>query len=247
MSEMSLIEHLEEFRTTLVRCLVILFGGFLLTYALGEYISEFLLHPLREVLGTETGEGKIVYLGLLDKVLSQLQVAFWSSILLTSPLWFREIWRFIKPGLYAHELKVVRPFIFTGFILFMMGGLFGYYIVFPFFFKTLINFGVEGVQASIGLKDYLVLASKVLVFIGIMFQVPNALLILGFMGLVTKQSLRAWRKYVYVGMALASALITPPDVITLMGVWIPLILLYELGVVAVALIVHPYLARRWKE
>jgi sec-independent protein translocase protein TatC len=245
MNELSFVEHLEELRTTLIRCLVILIVGFFLTYAVGDLISELLLNPLREVLGDS--KGKIVYLGLLDKVLSQLQVAFWSSILLTSPLWFREVWKFIKPGLYDHELKAVKPFIFTGFILFVLGVSFGYFIVFPFFFETLTSFGVENVEATIGLKDYLVLASKVLVFLGLMFQVPNALLIMGFMGIVTKQSLRSWRKYVYVGMAVAAALITPPDVITLLGVWIPLILLYELGILAVAMIVHPYLAKKWSE
>ena len=246
MNDLSFIEHLEELRTTLIRCLIILFVGFFITYAVGDQISELLLAPLRDVL-TEDNKGKIVYLGLLDKVLSQLQVSFWSSILLTSPLWFREVWKFIKPGLYDHELKAVRPFIGIGFLLFVLGVSFGYFIVFPFFFETLTSFGVEGVEATIGLKDYLVLASKVLVFLGLMFQVPNALLIMGFMGIVTKQSLRSWRKYVYVGMAVVSALITPPDVITLLGVWVPLILLYELGILAVAMIVHPYLAKKWSE
>ena len=245
MNELSFVEHLEELRTTLIRVVTILFVGFFITYAVGDHISEILLAPLRDVL--VDNQGKIVYLGLLDKVLSQLQVSFWSSILLTSPLWFRETWKFIKPGLYDHELKAVRPFIFTGFLLFICGVSFGYYIVFPFFFETLINFGVANVEATIGMKDYLILASKVLVFLGIMFQVPNALLIMGFMGIVTKQSLRSWRKYVYVGMAVAAALITPPDVITLLGVWIPLILLYELGILAVAMIVHPYLAKKWSE
>jgi len=155
MNELSFIEHLEELRTTLIRCLIILFVGFFLTYAVGDEISEFLLTPLRDVLG-EGQKGKIVYLGLLDKVLSQLQVAFWSSILLTSPLWFREIWKFIKPGLYDHELKAVRPFIGIGFLLFCLGVSFGYFIVFPFFFETLTSFGVAGVEATIGLKDYLV-------------------------------------------------------------------------------------------
>ena len=113
MNDLSFIEHLEELRTTLIRCLIILFVGFFITYAVGDQISELLLAPLRDVL-TGDNKGKIVYLGLLDKVLSQLQVSFWSSILLTSPLWFREVWKFIKPGLYDHELKAVRPFIGIG-------------------------------------------------------------------------------------------------------------------------------------
>ena len=97
MKEMSLVEHLEELRTTLIRVMVIVLISFVLSYSFGEYISEILLRPLRSVL-TDSGSGQIVYLGLLDKVISQLQLAFWSSAVLSSPLWFFfEIWRFLKP------------------------------------------------------------------------------------------------------------------------------------------------------
>ena len=246
MKEMSFTEHLEELRTTLIRVSIILFLSFLVAYGFGEKISEFLLSPLRASLTSVSNgiQNQIVYLGILDKVLSQLQVAFWTSILLSSPVWFFQIWRFVKPGLHDHEIKAVRPFLLVGFILFWIGVSFGYFVVFPFTFQTLLNFGVEGVAASISLKDYLILASKVLVFLGIIFQLPNALLILGFMGIVTKQSLRQMRRYVYFGFAILSAMITPPDVITMGGIWVPLVLLFELGIWAVALVVHPYLAKQ---
>lgn len=246
MKEMSFTEHLEELRTTLIRVSIILFLSFMVAYGVGDKISEFLLSPLRDSL-TKVVNGvtnQIVYLGILDKVLSQLQVAFWSSILLSSPIWFHQIWKFIKPGLHKHEVRAVRPFLVVGFILFWIGVTFGYFVVFPFTFQTLLSFGVDGVAASISLKDYLILASKVLVFLGIIFQLPNALLILGFMGIVTKQSLRKMRRYVYFGFAILSAVLTPPDVITMGGIWVPLVLLFELGIWGVALIVHPYLARQ---
>ena len=106
-----------------------------------------------------------------------------------------------------------------------------------------MGFGVQHVEASISLKEYLVLSSKVLVFLGLVFQLPNLLLILGFMGLVTKFSLRSMRRYVYVGFAVLSAFLTPPDPYTLLALWFPLVLLFEFGILIVALIVHPYLAR----
>jgi sec-independent protein translocase protein TatC len=174
--EMSLTEHLEELRKTLINIILILAVSFFVCYGVGEYISEFLLYPLRQVLKEQAGE--IVYLGLLDKVLSQLQVAFWSSIILSSPLWFIQVWRFVKPGLHDHEIKAVRPFILVGFLFFCLGVCFGYFIVFPLTFETLLGFGVEHVRATLSLKDYLILASKVLVFLGIVFQLPNILLIL---------------------------------------------------------------------
>ena len=244
---MSLIEHLEELRTVAVRIVIILIVAFMACYSFGDTISELLLAPLREALSSPNSGGQIVYLGLLDKVLSQFQVAFWSSLIVSSPLWFFQLWKFIKPGLYEHEVKGVRPFIIVGFILFWLGISFGYFLVFPLTFETLMTFGVSEVTATISLKDYLVLASKVLVFLGIIFQLPNVLLILGFMGIVTKYSLRGMRNYVYVGFAAVSAILTPPDVITMMGLWLPLTLLFEVGIIAVATIVHPYLAKHHAE
>jgi sec-independent protein translocase protein TatC len=242
--EMSLVDHLEELRSTVIRIIVILGVSFMGCYGYGEYISEFLLVPLRASLSGD-GAGQIVYIGLLDKVVSQLQVAFWSSIILSSPLWFFQIWRFIRPGLYNHEAKVVRPFLVVGFILFWFGVSFGYYGVFPLTFDMLLQFGVSNVQATISLKDYLMLSSKVLVFLGIVFQLPNLLLILGFMGLVTKYSLRNMRRYIYVVFAIVAAMMTPPDPYTMLGLWFPLVLLFEFGILAVAVIVHPYLAKKY--
>ncbi|MBL7665885.1 MAG: twin-arginine translocase subunit TatC [Bacteriovoracaceae bacterium] len=242
MKEMSLVEHLTELRVRAIRVLVILIIGFFLCYNFGEIIAEFLMLPLREALGST---GKVVYLGLLDKVLAQMQVAFWSAILLTSPFWFREVWLFIRPGLHDREAKIILPFLAAGFFLFWGGVAFGYYLVFPYTFEAIMSFGSSNVEAALDYREYLILASKVLVCLGFVFQLPNVMLILGFMDLVTKQSLRELRRYIYVIFSVFAAIITPPDVITMMALWIPLVLLYEVGIIAVALIVHPYLKRKY--
>jgi sec-independent protein translocase protein TatC len=242
MREMSLIDHLEELKGTAIKIALILFLGFLICYGFSDDIASFLLKPLEEAL--EGSQGSIVYLGVLDKMISEFTVAFWSGILLTSPLWFYQIWAFIRPGLYNHEAKIVRPFILVGFLLFCLGVTFGYFLVFPLTFKFLMNFGADNVVATINFREHLVLCTKVLLFLGLIFQLPNLLLILGFMGLVTKYSLREKRRYVYVGLAVFSAVITPPDVLTMLGLWFPLILLYESGILAVSFVVHPYLARQ---
>jgi sec-independent protein translocase protein TatC len=242
MKEMYFVDHLEELRSSIIKIIFILALGFFVAYGLGEQISEILLSPLREVL--KVNHGTIVYLGLFDKVISELQLAGWADVILTSPLWFYQIWKFIEPGLHSHEVKAVKPFLILGFILFCFGVCFGYFVLFPFFFKLLIEYGVKDVYATIALKEYLISAVKVLFFLGLIFQVPNVILILGLMGIVTKQSLRSIRRYVYVGLSVAAAVFSPPDIMSMMAMWIPLVVLYEFGIIAVALVVHPYLARR---
>ncbi len=239
---MTFIEHLEELRTRVIRIFIILVISFGLCYSYSTSIQEFLLVPLREAIGSQ---GRVIFTGLLDKVLAELQMAFWSCVFFASPFWFREVWLFIRPGLYENEIRAIRPFIFVGFILFISGVAFGYYVIFPFTFRTLISAGVSNVEAMLNLQDYLILASKVLVFLGILFQLPNLILILGFMGLVTKYSLRNMRRYLAVAFAFLAAVITPtPDILSMMCVWIPMMILYEIGILAVAWIVHPYLKKR---
>jgi sec-independent protein translocase protein TatC len=243
MKEMSFMDHLEELRVRVIRTVIILTVSFSVCYYNSSVISEFLLVPLREALGTD---GKVIFTGLFDKVTAELQMALWSSIFFASPLWFREVWLFIRPGLYEKEIMAIRPFIILGFFLFLCGASFGYYVLFPFTFKTLISYGVQNVDAMLNLQEYLLLASKILVLLGILFQLPNVMLILGFMGLVTKYSLRSWRRYMAVIFALAAAIITPTtDVLSMMCVWLPLMFLYEIGILGVAWVVHPYLKKKY--
>lgn len=242
MKEMTFLDHLEELRTRIIRILIILVVSFGICYYFSTNIQEFLLAPLREAIGTH---GKVVFTGILDKVLAELQIAFWSCVFLASPFWFHQVWLFIKPGLYENEVRAVRPFLFVGFVLFLSGVAFGYFVLFPFTFKTLLASGVQDVEAMLNLQDYLLLASKVLVFLGLLFQLPNVVVILGFMGLVTKYSLRNMRRYLAVIFAVAAAIITPtPDILSMMCVWIPMMVLYEIGILAVAFIVHPYLHKQ---
>ena len=232
---MSVTDHLTELRKTVIRIVIVLFASFIVCYTFGDILSEFLLAPLRNNIG---GADKIVYIGILDKVISFFQVAFWSSIIVSSPVWFYLLWNFIKPGLHDHEIRSIRPFIFISFILFCLGIGFGQFIVFPLNFKTLMGFGVQNIEATLSLKDYLALASKVLVFLGMVFQLPNIILILGIMGIVNSKSLNKMRRYVYAGFSILSAMLTPPDILTMLGLWIPLIALYEMGVIVVMIFVR---------
>ena len=239
---MSFWEHLEELRKTVMRIVYILGITFVITSVYVDEITEFLLRPLRVML-LDTHSGVIVYHSVFEKAWVQVDVSIWWAIMFSSPLWFYEIWKFIKPGLHSHELRAVKPFMILGFFLFIGGMAFGYYVAFPTVFKFLTMLGVKDVQANINLRDYVSTISQILLFLGLIFQFPNILLILGFMGIVTKQMLRKFRRVVYVALSIVAAIFSPPDVISMLSVWIPLCILYEIGVLAVAVLVHPYL---WK-
>ncbi len=241
---MGFSDHLTDLRSTMIRVLLIWGVSFMICYSYGDLLADYLIKPLKTALN---GEGEIVFLEIFDKVLAKFQLGFWAGIILSSPLWFYEIWKFIKPALYEKELKIIRPFLFVGFLLFVLGVLFGYFIAFPFAFDLILNFeisSIEEIKASINLRSYLVMFSKILLFLGLIFQLPNVMLILGFMGVVTKQSLATMRPYVYVAFSVVSAMMTPPDPTTLLLLWVPLVALFEVGLLGVKLIVHPYLHRK---
>ncbi|MBI2520645.1 MAG: twin-arginine translocase subunit TatC [Bdellovibrio sp.] len=250
MNQISLIEHFEFLRRTFIRVLIIVSFAFIVTYALSDQMAEIILAPLRTALKAHItlfgGGGKIVYVGLFDKVLAQLHLSLWCGVILSSPLWFYEIWRSAKALLNHQEIKMVRPFLFFGLLLFWVGVCFAYLVVFPFGFKILLEFGVSDITAKISLRDYLSLAVKVMLFFGLAFQMPNIIVILNIIGVATKERLQLSRRYVYVALSILAAIFSPPDVFSMMVVWIPLVFLFEVGVWTVIFLVHPNLERRLK-
>jgi len=242
LKEMTLIEHLEEFRKTAIHILIIVIVAFVATYAFSDQVAEIILLPLRNAL--KSNEGQIVYLGLLDKISAQLQLGLWCGIIFSSPIWFYQIWRFVSPGLHDYEIKMIKPFFLFGLFLFWGGVGFAYFVVFPFAFKLMLEYGVTDVVATISLRDYLSMAVKILVFFGLAFQMPNIIVILGFMGVVTKEKLSNYRRYIYVILAILAAVFSPPDVFSMMIVWLPMVVLFEIGVLGISLIVRPYLAKK---
>lgn len=237
---MSFWEHVEELRKVIMRIVWILIISFTVTTYFVDDITEWLLKPIRQSLA-ESHSGVLVYHSVFEKAWVQVDVAIWWAIMFSSPFWFYQIWSFIRPGLHKHEVRAVKPFMILGWLLFIAGMAFGYYIAFPAVFSFLAKVGVGNIEANINLRDYVSTSSQILLFLGLIFQVPNILLILGFMGIVTKQSLRGLRRYIYVGLAVFAAIASPPDVISMLAVWIPCCALFEIGVLLVALVVHPYL------
>jgi len=199
--------------------------AFIITTAYVDNITEFLLMPLRASLNT-TQQGIIVYHSVFEKAWVQVDVSIVWAIIFSSPLWFYQIWKFVRPGLHPHEVRAVKPFMILGWLLFALGMVSGYTVM-PHVFNFLAKLGAQDIQANINLREYVSNVSQILLFLGVIFQFPNVLIILGFMGIVTKQLLRKFRRYVYVGLCVLAAIFSPPDVISMLSVWIPLCLLYE--------------------
>ncbi|PKN64464.1 MAG: twin-arginine translocase subunit TatC [Deltaproteobacteria bacterium HGW-Deltaproteobacteria-15] len=224
-----LMAHLGEFRKRLVASAIAVGIGFAVCYAFSEELFEILAQPLKSNLAE--GE-RLVFTNLPDMFFVYLKTAFVAGLLLSSPFIFYQIWMFIAPGLYRREKTLVLPFIFFSTLLFVGGGLFGYFVVFPFGFKFFLSFENEFLQALPSVKQYFSFSIKLLLAFGLVFELPVVLFFLARIGAVTPASLRKKRKYAILMCFIVGAVITPPDVITQFMMAVPLIVLYEVGIIA---------------
>jgi sec-independent protein translocase protein TatC len=155
-------------------------------------------------------------------------------LLLASPVIFYQIWRFIAPGLYKHEKRVILPFTFLSTICFIGGAAFGYFVVFPPAFKFLVGYSNEFLTSMPAVSEYFSLALRLLIAFGVIFEMPILMVFLAKMGIVTVPFLNKNRKYAILINFIIAAILTPtPDIVNQMMMGIPLLILYEISVVAV--------------
>ena len=227
-------EHLEELRNILIRSLLALSVGAIAAYCFCDEIVKFLERPLIGVL--PEGQRHLYFTGVADKFLIYFKVSLLSSLILTGPFLLYQAWLFISPGLYRHERRFVGAFIAFGSLTFLLGLVFAYYIVIPYGYKFLIEFGGENDLPIITLKAYFDLTLKLMVAVGLLFEMPVLIVLLGKFGIVTPEILTKYRRHAMLAISVVSALVTPsPDAITLVMVMIPLYLLYEISIFAVRL------------
>ncbi|MBL4903148.1 MAG: twin-arginine translocase subunit TatC [Desulfocapsa sp.] len=163
-----------------------------------------------------------------------LKLALVCGLIFASPVIFYQIWSFIAPGLYKHEKKVVLPFTFLSTICFIGGAAFGYFVVFPPAFKFLVGYSNEFLISMPAVSEYFSLALRLLIAFGIIFEMPVLMVFLAKIGVVTVPFLNKNRKYAILINFVIAAILTPtPDVVNQMMMGIPLLILYEISVVAV--------------
>ncbi len=228
----TLIEHLEELRTRLIKCLIAIAIGFFVSYAFKEKIFAILTQPLLEVLD---GKGSLIFTGIPEAFFTYLKVSLLAGIMVASPVIMYQFWMFVAPGLYPEERRMVLPAVILSIFFFTGGALFGYFVIFPFGFSFLIGFANESLRPLPSMKEYLGFASKLLFAFGFAFELPIVITFMARLGIVSVDFLKKNRKYAILIFFTLAAILTPPDVVTQMLLALPLIILYEISILGAKL------------
>jgi sec-independent protein translocase protein TatC len=224
----SFIAHLIELRTRLMRSMIALLLVFICLFPWAAELYALLAQPL---LAKLPAGGQMIATDVTTPFFVPLKVAMMAAFLIALPYVLYQAWRFVAPGLYEHEKRLVVPLILASMVLFLCGMCFAYFIVFPVVFGFITTAAPEGVAVMTDIDKYLSFVLSMSMAFGIAFQMPVAVILLVRMGMVSIEKLREVRSYVVVGAFIAGAIFTPPDVVSQFMLAIPLWLLYELGIV----------------
>jgi sec-independent protein translocase protein TatC len=226
--KMPFLEHLGELRQRIMKSLYALLGGLVLALPFSERIVDWLARPIRQTGNT------LVFLAVAEAFWVQMKVALFVGLFLAAPVILYQVWAFVAPGLYQHEKKYAAPFVVIGSLLFILGGAFSLLVVTPSAVKFLLAFSRPGVlQPMISIGNYIDFLLKFTLAFGAVFEVPLAITLLARIGLVTPKMLAKNRKYAILGAFIIGAVLTPtPDAFNQTLMAGPIIVLYEIGIVA---------------
>ncbi len=234
-SKAPLLDHLIELRGRLLKCVYALFITGAVCFYFSEQLFAILVHPLKEAFGDQGG--RLVYTKLYEAFFVQIKIAAFGAFCLSFPIIANQLWAFVAPGLYAKEKRALLPFIIATPFLFAMGASLAYFVVMPTAFHFFLGYqGSESglqVEALPSADSYLGLVMQFILAFGICFLLPVLLMLLNRAGFVTRAQLIGMRRYMIVGAFILAAVLTPPDVVSQLMLAIPLLLLYEITIVAI--------------
>lgn len=237
-------DHLDELRGTLIRiiCAVVLFGivAFLLkdelfSIVLAPRSSDFITYRL---LGTEDFSIHLMNIGLTEQFMIHMKTAIYAGLLVASPYIVYELFRFVSPGLYANERHYAVWIVGAAYLMFLIGTLVNYFVVFPFTVRFLGTYQVSpDVANMLTLQSYIDTLLGMSLVMGVVFELPVVCALMGRMGLINGQMMSTYRRHALVAILIVAAIITPTtDAFTLFVVALPIYLLYELSILIVRII-----------
>ncbi|MBY6081368.1 twin-arginine translocase subunit TatC [Ruegeria arenilitoris] len=244
-----LIEHLAELRTRLIHSVVAFLIGMIICFTVATPIFNFLTQPLCDVLSERGQDCDLIFISPQEGFFVAIKVSLLGGFILAFPYIGMQMWRFVAPGLYRSEKNAFLPFLLASPFMFLLGASFAFYVVTPLaydFFLGFQQFGAEGEALADGAtaplsvvfqgsaQEYLNLTIKFIVAFGLCFQLPVLLTLMGKAGLVSAEGLGAVRKYAVVGILVLAAIVTPPDVITQIILFVVVYGLYEISIFLVA-------------
>jgi sec-independent protein translocase protein TatC len=241
-SKAPLLDHLIELRRRLLWCVAALFAAFFICLYFAKPIFAVLVQPL-----LRAGQGKLIYTDIFEAFFVEVKVAFFAALMISFPVLATQIWRFVAPGLYKNEKKAFLPFLLMTPFFFAAGASFAYFVAMPWALKFLLGFegNVGGVtqEALPAIGNYLSFVTRFLFGFGVAFLLPVLLMVLERAGIVTREQLAKSRRYAIVAAAAVSAVLTPPDVVSMLLMLVPLYALYEFALLSIRL-THWRAARR---
>ncbi|MEM6341247.1 MAG: twin-arginine translocase subunit TatC [Pseudomonadota bacterium] len=247
-----LIEHLAELRTRIIRSVLAFLIGMIICFTVATPIFNFLTNPLCTVLSERGQDCDLIFISPQEGFFVAIKVSLLGGFILAFPVIGHQMWRFVAPGLYKNEKGAFLPFLISSPVMFLLGASFAFYVVTPLaydFFLGFQQFGNDGAALPAGepgnqpglsvvfqgsAQEYLNLTIKFIVAFGMCFQLPVLLTLMGKAGLVSAEGLGNVRKYAVVGILVLAALVTPPDVITQVILFVVVYGLYEVSIFLVA-------------
>ena len=232
---MPLIDHLIELRRRLIYSLTALFAAWGACYYFGQDLLDFLLRPLARELASRPG-AHVIFTAPAEAFVTKVKVSLWAACFLAFPVIATQLWMFVAPGLYKNERRAFLPYLVATPVLFFMGGALVYYVIMPAAWHFFLSFQTPGgdgllpIEADLKISEYLATSLTLIFAFGVAFQMPVALTLLARVGIITTAQLRQYRRYAILVNVVIAAFVTPPDAISMMGLAVPLWLLYEVSI-----------------
>jgi sec-independent protein translocase protein TatC len=234
-TEQPFVEHLIELRDRLIRAVIAIGLGFglLCVWPSPGGLYDILALPMSQAL---PGGTKLIATGTFAPFMVPLKITLMGGFLLALPFVLYQVWAFVAPGLYAHEKRFVLPLVVSSTVLFFAGVAFCYFLVLPAMSKFIVAFAPASIQVAPDIEQYFGTVLTLFLVFGIAFEVPIAVVVMAALGIVSVEKLKEWRGYFAVAAIIVAAIVTPPDVISQLALFVPMVILYEVGIWAAVLL-----------